>query len=133
MIVVDTNVWIEFLKRPASTVGDRLRDLIKENRATLVGIVLTEVLRGIRNDEQRRLVNHVLDGIPYYETTRKIFARAGEIARELDAAGTPIPTNDALVGAIAIEGGHEIFTLDRRHFERIPGVRLYQPQGDDDA
>lgn len=130
MVVIDANVWIEFLKRPASAVGNHLGDLLRQNRAVLVGIVLTEVLRGIRNDDQRRLVSDVLDGVAYVETTRSIFARAGEIAREMDVAGNPIPTNDALIGAIAIEGDHEIFTLDRRHFERIPGVRLYDPQGD---
>lgn len=131
MVVIDTNVWIEFLKRPTSAVGNHLGDLLRQNRAALVGIVLTEVLRGIRNDDQRLLVNEVLDGVAYFETTRSIFARAGEIARKMDVAGHPIPTNDALIGAVAIEGNHEIFTLDRRHFERIPGVRIYKPEGDD--
>ena len=48
---------------------------------------------------------------------------------ELDSTGQRIPVTDALIAAIALEGQHEVFTRDERHFERIPGLRLYQPEG----
>jgi predicted nucleic acid-binding protein len=60
--------------------------------------------------------------------TAKAWRRAGLLSAELDSLGTRIPPSDVILGALALEGGHEVFTPDN-HFRRIPGLRLYQPEG----
>lgn len=44
---------------------------------------------------------------------------AGRIRRE-----TGLPTPDALIAATAIVNGLSLLTRNRRHFERVPGLRL---------
>jgi predicted nucleic acid-binding protein len=68
----------------------------------------------------------VIGGVDYVEMTVKAWQRAGDIASILDGQSTPIPLADAIVAAVALEGDHEILTRDK-HFERIPGLRLYDP------
>jgi len=129
MIIADANVWIDFFKRPNDRLSEVLAELLRERRIALVGIILAELLRGARSDRELRVMNHVLDGPDYIEMKRNDWARAGRISMELDAAGQRIPVTDALIAAIALEGQHEVLTRDRRHFERIPGLRLYEPEG----
>jgi predicted nucleic acid-binding protein len=49
--------------------------------------------------------------------------RYGEVFALLRRRGTPIPTNDMWIAALALQ--HDL-TLDTRdvHFERVPGLRL---------
>lgn len=69
----------------------------------------------------------VLDGIPYLETERSAWKRVGSVAQALDAAVQPLAVPDVIIAAIALEGGHEILTRNK-HFERIPGLRLYNQE-----
>ncbi len=127
MIIADANIWIDFFKRRNARSSQALDALVREEHVALIGIVLTELLRGARSESQRRLMSHVLDGLPYLEMNRSNWAHAGRISMEMDAMGQRIPVTDALIAAISIGGDHEVFTGDKRHFESIPGLKLYEP------
>ncbi|HEV8575215.1 MAG TPA: PIN domain-containing protein [Dehalococcoidia bacterium] len=129
MIIADANVWIDFFKRPNDRMSQALDDLLRERRVALVGIILTELLRGARSERELRVLKNVLDGPDYIEMNRNAWARAGQISMDLDTAGQRIPVTDALIAAVALEGQHEVLTRDKRHFERVPGLRLYDPEG----
>jgi hypothetical protein len=129
MIIADANAWIDFWKRPSSQTGEILQVLIRSGRVALIGIVLAELLRGARSERERRRMSDMLDGLPYFEMDRNTWERAGAIAMDLDARGLPIPITDAYIAAVAIEGDHEVLTRDG-HFDRVPGLRLYHPEGD---
>lgn len=43
------------------------------------------------------------------------------ILNSLKVAGTPIPTNDIWIAAVAFQHGYKIFTKDK-HFNLIPGL-----------
>jgi predicted nucleic acid-binding protein len=109
-----------------------LERLIRNQQIVLVGIVLAELLRGMRNDQDSRRVSDMLRGLTYIEIHRDTWEHAGTIAQEMDAKGMTIPITDACIAAIALENGHEILSRDK-HFQRIPALRLYQPEGGPDA
>ncbi|MBI5745705.1 MAG: PIN domain-containing protein [Nitrospirae bacterium] len=51
MVLVDTSVWIDFFQHPESVYSKKLEDLIKNhNRVILCGIILQEILQGIRDE-----------------------------------------------------------------------------------
>lgn len=66
------------------------------------------------------------------DAVRTLLASLGEIpvsAEIADAAGlirrdTGLATPDALIAATALSAGLELRTGNRRHFERVPGLRL---------
>ncbi len=132
MIIADSDSWIDFWKHPASKMAGTLERLIDSRRVLLVGIVLAELQRGFRDDRERRRMIDMLEGLPYLEMRWETWQRAGVIAKELDAKGLSIPITDACLAAVALEGDHGILTRDQ-HFRRIPGLRLYEPEGDADA
>jgi predicted nucleic acid-binding protein len=47
------------------------------------------------------------------------------IKRELDQRGIPLPDFDLLIAATAIATDRALITRNRRHFDRIPGLRIY--------
>ena len=129
MVVVDTSIWIDFFRGRNSDHSEALNMLIHTGKAALTGVVLAELLRGRRTPKERNSLEERLTGATLIEMTRAVWKRAGVISGDLDARGEPIAMTDVFIAAAALEGDHEIFTRDK-HFERIPGLRLYQPQGD---
>jgi predicted nucleic acid-binding protein len=50
--------------------------------------------------------------------------RYGDLVATLKRLGTPIPTNDVWIAAVAIEQNGELLTRDE-HFKTVPVLRLY--------
>jgi hypothetical protein len=49
---------------------------------------------------------------------------AGNISGEQAVKGIKLPIDDLLIGASAIEQGYAVATLNLRHFEKIPGLKV---------
>ena len=63
--------------------------------------------------------------IPYTDQTAREHAR---IWAQLEAAGTMIGAYDVIVAATALERGSEVATFNKRHFDRIPGLKVIEPK-----
>jgi tRNA(fMet)-specific endonuclease VapC len=61
------------------------------------------------------------DGISTVAVDAPVSHRYAEVHRTLRAGGTPVPTNDLWIAAIAIEHGLVLYTRDA-HFASVPGV-----------
>jgi predicted nucleic acid-binding protein len=59
--------------------------------------------------------------LAFDERVAPTYARVFAALRE---AGTPVPSNDLAIGALAIHFGHELLVgpRDEGHFRRIPGL-----------
>ena len=49
---------------------------------------------------------------------------ASEIRRSLERSGDSIGMADSLIAGIVTSNGGTLLTRNRRHFERVPGIRL---------
>jgi len=125
-IVVDTSVWIDFFNQPQSPLTLHVQNLLRDRRVVLVGMVLAEILQGIKNSKEALLVRQSLERLPYLETTREDWQQAGELSASLRRKGQTIPLSDLIIGTMAIREGLEIFTTDP-HFKKITGLTIHQP------
>jgi hypothetical protein len=123
-ILADTSVWIEFFK-PQSTVGKKLETLIMNNSVWVCGVVLFELVQGVRSEEEKAKILDALSDLEYAEMTRHLWRKTAELSASLKKKGLNLPLSDILITALAIEHNLKIFTLDK-HFAQIPGVKLYQ-------
>jgi len=123
-IIVDTCVWIEFFRRPESDLTVHLKGLLRERRVAMVGMVLAEILQGIKVQKEARLVKESLKKLPYLEMTRDIWEQAGKISAVLRKKGSTIPLSDLIIASLALSSGYEVFTTDP-HFERVHGLKFY--------
>jgi len=125
-IIVDTTVWIEFFRNPQSPHSNHLKDLLRQRRVVIVGMVLAEIVQGVKAPREADLVLTSLTKLPYSEMTKDRWQQAGEISASLRKKGTTLPLSDLIIAACALAEGGEIYTLDP-HFKRIPGVKLHLP------
>jgi hypothetical protein len=119
MVLVDSSVWIDLLQNPDSPWSARLAELITGyNRAAICGIVLQEVLQGIRDADAYALTRERLCRLPFVDATKDSSLLAADIYRQLRVKGITVPSTDAAIAAIAIANRMELFSKDR-HFAAI--------------
>lgn len=126
MVIADTSLWIEYFKGGDEPARAGLRTLIRSEQAVLVGVVLAELLQGCRSSEDVDTILSNLAGLRFLDTTFSTWKRAGELSASLRRKGVTLPFSDLIIGALAIEHGYRVYTLDT-HFKHIPGLKLYAP------
>jgi predicted nucleic acid-binding protein len=123
LILVDSSVWIDFLGSSPSFAGAELRRMIADAEPfALAGVVITEVLQGLKRDVSR--LEHYLSqwDIDMLEPRGfSTYREAAAIFRAARAKGVAVTTIDALIAAIALEHGATLFTLDK-DFSRLAGI-----------
>ena len=128
MVLIDTTIWIDFFQYPASPHAARLEDLIREhNRAVLCGIVLQEVLQGIRDNKSHAATKERLTKLPYLDMSKEIHLAAASLYRSMRARGITMPSADASIAALAIHHHIPLYTKDD-HFNSIAkftSLKLY--------
>jgi len=120
MVLVDTTVWIDFFgDRPRPHVAV-LQELIENSEdVCLCGIILTEVLQGIRHDSEYRKTKEYFDALLFLPMSWATYVRAADIYRSLRKKGITIRKPvDCMIAAVAIECEVPLLHNDR-DFDRI--------------
>ena len=113
MILIDSSVWIDYLSERTSKNDRILEGLIESgNQAVLTGIILQEVLQGIKNERSFQLTKDWLVSFPFLEPGQETYSLAAQIFRKLASKRRVPSTIDFLLAALAIEHRMSLFTLD---------------------
>jgi predicted nucleic acid-binding protein len=126
MVIVDTSAWIPFFNRPESPEKRIIEELIDQDNAAIVGVVLAELLQGCRSQEEREELKDALLALPYLGVSQATWIAAGEISAGLLRKGITLPLTDLVIAAAAIEHRCSVYSLDA-HFQKIPGLLRYTP------
>lgn len=119
MVLVDTSIWIDFFQNNDSFHTITLEGLIKDNnRAVVCGVVLQEVLQGIKDNTSYELTKERLLKLPFLDTNKKTYIYASFLYRTLRRKGVTIPSIDTTIAAIAVLNNIPLFTKDE-HFKTI--------------
>lgn len=111
-LLIDTDVFVDHIRRarpiPPTMIG------------SYSVITRSELFAGYERDELA--VQALLAPHSELEVKRGIAERAGRLRRTI-ALSLP----DALIAATALERGLELVTRNKRDFERVPDLRLRDP------
>ena len=127
MIVLDTSILSAMFRRrepqePESPPVAVLRQIILEDRALGVpGIVVQEMLSGIRSEGQFRELQAVMEGFPILVSSLPHHVSAARISNECGRRGITCTPVDCLIAAMAISVNGALFTTDK-DFERMAPV-----------
>ena len=120
MILVDTTVWIDFFA-DRDTEGTRklARAVEGEEDLATCGLVMTEVLQGVREDRRFAEVKDILQDLIYLPIDEATFIAAAEIYRACRKKGLTIRKPvDCIIAATSIQ--HSAFILHNdRDFDSI--------------
>lgn len=122
LVVVDTDLVIDFLRGngPGTSL---VRELIAGRRLRITAITAFELRVGAdflaRRDDILRLARSRT-----FPLDPGSALRAGEVAASLRSAGQDIGMADCLQASICLKADLPFATRNRRHFDRIAGLRL---------
>lgn len=118
MILVDTSIWIAFFRGVGGASSQLKKLILHKNRAAITGIVLQEVLQGLRDDASYESTRHRLSFLPYLDADKEVFHLAASLYRTLRKQGLTVPSTDALIAAVALHHDVPLYT-DDNHFALI--------------
>lgn len=123
-VIVDTSVLISFF-RGESKIAAKVTRLLRDNRVVTTGIIIAELLQGMKDVKEERDISGIFAEISPLEITTDLWIKAGKVALSLRREGINLPLTDVAIAALAVEHNLSVFTLDK-HFEKIPGLKMYK-------
>lgn len=121
-LVVDTDLVIDFLRGRGSGVA-AVRRWLREGRVRLTAVTAYELRAGLDFERRHATIMALLDGRTLALDAASALA-AGRVRQRLEAEGVGIGTPDQLQAGICMRHGFALATRNRRHFERVDGLRL---------
>lgn len=123
-IIIDSSVLIDSLR--GGKDGDLIFDKIEKLDAEIFipTIVIFELFSGqsSKNSSIRAKITNLIRNFKRIELTEEIAVRAGTLYRQF---GKHIGVSDYIIAASALDLGGTVVTLNRKHFEQIPGLDLF--------
>ncbi len=123
MTIADTDVLIDFLTGTQPGASQVAAELERGSLSTTV-ISRFELLSGARNARQGAEIRELLAALANLPLEEDAANRAAEVRLSLARSGTPIGMADSLIAGIALLRDATLLTRNRKHFERVAGLRL---------
>jgi predicted nucleic acid-binding protein len=128
MVIVDTTVWIDYFRGVKNPQSLWLEAEVQRKRLGLTDLILSEVLQGIREDQEFMKVQTELLKFELFSTGGIGLAiRAAENFRTLRKKGFTIRRiADCWIATFCLREGHELLHRDRDFdpFESELGLRV---------
>jgi len=132
MVIVDTTVWVDYLRGIRTPETEWLEREADKQRLGLTDLILCEVLQGVRDDHEFEQVLRELLKFELFETGgERLAIAAAQNFRKIRKKGRTIrKTIDCLIATFCILRGHSLLHRDNdfRHFEELLGLSVVQPQ-----
>jgi predicted nucleic acid-binding protein len=126
-LLLDTCAWVEYFKPRPSSLKQTVEDLLLTEKIYVCGPVLYELSQGVKSEKEKALLANAFAALVYVEMDEALWFKAGELSAFIRKQGKTIPFSDILIASLAVEYDLAILTLDK-HFEQIPGLKLYSPK-----
>ena len=131
MVIIDTTVWIAYLRGIVSKETAWFESELKRQRFGLTDLILCEILQGVPDENIARQVLRELSLFQIYDTGGEEMAvAAARNFRLLRQRGRTVrKTIDGLIATFCLRQGFSLLHCDRdyNHFETILGLSVIHP------
>jgi tRNA(fMet)-specific endonuclease VapC len=132
-LILDTSILIASERRGGSIkeILHQARTLHGEVDIALSAVSVVELTHGMyrakieaHRKRRRFFVEEALKGLVVHPVSLEIAQLAGRIEGEQAARGVSIAFEDLVIGATALHLGFDVATLNVKHFQVIPGLKI---------
>ena len=116
-ILADSNVFIDFWKKPTKA----MLDIFRKEDIVICGVVRSELLHGARSKSDYKNIDEALDDFDQLEFKETDWNILGKQLYELRINGITVPYQDAIIALIAVKHNIPIWTNDK-HFSYMKKV-----------
>lgn len=113
MILVDTSVWISFLKNDDEDLHGILKKYLKKQDVFTVSAVFGELFQGVRNRREREVLQTIWQSLPKVEES-ELCIKAGHISNEHKLYAKGVGLIDCYLLAACLENDLALWTLDKK-------------------
>jgi predicted nucleic acid-binding protein len=118
-VLIDTCAWIDFLRNTEGGLGNKVTALIRDKRARLCGMVIAELLQGIKHlpdsstSKEAQALALLIQRVPSLPTHEDDWVCAGNLVSKLRTQGITVSLSDALIASVARRNGLLVLTIDK--------------------
>lgn len=132
MILLDTSVWISYLRNPNDPKKKQARERfiltpLQNLDIALCGVILFELVQGAKTPAHRLDVARIQEVAIFVDLTEEDYEAAGSLSRALLAKNKHLPMSDLLIAQCAIRHGFTLVSQDK-DFQQVvivqPRLRL---------
>jgi predicted nucleic acid-binding protein len=123
MLILDTSVWIEFLKNN-QTYFPTIRNLLESREILAVEVIFGELLQGTKNRKEKEIILDYWTYLPK-EKYENIVVEAGIYSAENKLLASGVGLIDIIILMHALKSDSKIWTLDNKFLRIIPEKNKY--------
>lgn len=131
MVIVDTTVWIDYLRGMTTRQVDWLEQALDQQPLGILDLILCELLQGAPTEKQARALQAELEQLVLFETGGRYLAiETAKNYRYLRSKGFTIrKTMDCYIATFCILRNHTLLHNDRdfEPFEQELGLEVVHP------
>ena len=131
MTIVDTTVWVDYLRGVATSQAAWLDANLLRERLGVTDLILCEVLQGVKDDDNFQAVQRELLKCEVFSTGGiELAVDSARNYRKLRAQGHTVRrTIDCLIATFCLRNGHSLLHNDRDYgpFEQVLGLTVIHP------
>jgi predicted nucleic acid-binding protein len=115
-VLIDTNIWSTFFRRNKpedQKLRANIEMLMQENRISMIGPIRQEILTGIKDDNKYAILKEYLQAFEDEPITTEAYEYAAKVANGCMKNGMAISAIDAIIVAVIVLHGFEIYSNDQ--------------------
>lgn len=122
-VVIDTSIIIDYI-RGGSKWENFIKNISEDSEFYLPTIVIYELFSGesTRQALHKKVITNFLRHFRRIELNEEIAIVAGELYRDVSKI---LGVGDYIIAASALAINAEVLTINRKHFQQIPNLKLY--------
>lgn len=125
MILIDTTIWIEFLKsNPAFFNG--MESLLESKEVITIEPIFAELLYGSRNQKERSMILSYWKVLPHIRFMEGTLIESADFGNKSNYLNVGIGLIDTILIKVTIENKYRIWTLDKKILNNLDKQFLYK-------
>lgn len=122
LVICDTNIFISLFRNIEQTVDDL--KLIGDENVLIPSVSVMELYRGMQHKKEMAEMQKKINRYNILHFNEDISKRAIELVNKFKLShNLQIP--DAIIGAMSLVYGIDLFTYNTKDFIFLPGIKLY--------
>ncbi|MBS1682072.1 MAG: PIN domain-containing protein [Bacteroidetes bacterium] len=123
MLLVDTSVWIDFLRQSDRQLSHKLEILIENNEVIALSCVFGELLQGIKNESEEKLILEFWAHLPKVDEIG-LFIEAGKNSSKYKLINKGVGLIDSYILSAVLKHNLSLWTFDRKLNEAYEAIVL---------
>ena len=123
MIIVDTSVWIDFLKGK-DAIFERMVMLLENNQVLALEPIFAELLQGAKNKKESKLIKQYWENLPKMDEYG-LWIEAGTLSAEKKYYAHGVGLIDTIIIATAQKTKSKIWSLDKKLLKALKASEIF--------